>query len=104
MNENQYFVGSDTSFRIFDLRNHLEIDKVDSFANSIEMFNDYNNFITFFEQEATVTSFLYGKTKILTSYNFQGLISSLSISDYRKDKNVIAVGCNNGEMLYSVLK
>ena len=45
VNDNQYFISSTESFRIFDMRTHLEINQVEELKGAFDIFNDSNNSI-----------------------------------------------------------
>lgn len=45
INDYQFFVCSENFFKIYDIRNNLEMDSISIFANSVEVLNDSKNFL-----------------------------------------------------------
>lgn len=49
VNDNQYFISSSQSFRIFDIRTHHEVNKIEELKGAFDIFNDSNNFLKIHE-------------------------------------------------------
>lgn len=45
LNESQFFLCSENSFKVFDVRTNLELESIDQFANSIDLFSDTHKYL-----------------------------------------------------------
>lgn len=99
LNDFQYFVSGDNSFKVFDIRSHIEIDSIEEFKGALEIFNDSSNFLIA-KKEAL---FLYNNDlEKLKEWNEFGNITSLNLksANYLKP-DVIVVGNSNGDVFVS---
>lgn len=104
LNELQYFISTEESFKIYDMRTNLEIDSVEEFADSIDIFNDSSQFLTVKPNELSLYTFNAGKTEKQREWNTFGSISHLNMNSVNYDNpEVIILGNDNGDVYYSNL-
>jgi len=106
-NDNQYFVSSEKFFKIFDLRNHQEIESIPEFKNTAEMVNDSNSFLIteknsiklYFNKEINKD----GEYALAKSWKLNN-ISCIGMDNPRlKFPDIILLGTDVGDLYYSNL-
>jgi hypothetical protein len=102
LNNFQYFVCSEESFKIYDVRNHLEMDSVVEFANSIDIFNDSKNFLLVKTEGLELHTFNLHKVEKLKDWMSFGKVSYANMNSVNySNPDLIIVGNENGDLFYS---
>lgn len=105
MNENQYFISTDSSFKIYDVRTNIEMEAVSEFSNSIDIFNDSNTFLTVKQNNLSLYNFYSANLDKLNEWNSFGLISHFNLNSLNfANPELLIVGNTNGDLFYSNLE
>jgi len=62
MYESQYLIGSEESFKVYDIRTNLEINNAIEFKNSIDIFNDSKKSLLIREESLELYKFSQHET------------------------------------------
>ncbi len=102
INKNQFFVSSQESFKIYDIKEGREIDSIKSFANCVDINLDANKYLLTFPNAF--------KTYTRNNYNFNNTekvifeyedISFSNICFYNDKLDCLIAGTENGDFMYS---
>ena len=99
MNDFQYFIGSEESFKIYDIRTHLEIETIEEFKNSINIFNDSNNYMLIREDGLNLYNYSSHKIEKVKEWINFSLVTHFNMSYINPD--VLLVGNEGGDVYYS---
>jgi hypothetical protein len=102
LNDFQYFICSETDFKIYDIRNNLEMDSVDAFADSIDIFNDSKNFLIAKNEGLFLYTFCSSKMESVKEWTEFDQIShaNMNIINY-SNPELILIGNEQGDVFYS---
>lgn len=102
LNDFQYFICTDSYFKIYDIRNNFEMDSVEQFANSIDIFNDSKNYLLVKQSEINLFHFNTHKVEKLKEWNNFGTLSHANMNSVNYcDPEIILLGNENGDLFYS---
>ena len=101
LNKNQFFLSSEDSFKIYDIKEGREIDSIKAFANCVDILLDSNNFLVTFPDSI--------RRYARNSYNFNETekvifeseeISFSNVCFYNEKFDYLIAGNNNGDLIY----
>jgi len=105
MNDFQYFVSSQNSFRIFDIRTYYELENIEEFKNSSEIINDTKNFLLGYRDKSLSvyqTDLLKGGYSLHNNWKDILNVSCINMNTkYFDCPDLIALGNENGDLFYS---
>jgi WD40 repeat protein len=102
LNDFQYFICTESYFKIYDLRNNIEIGSVREFSNSIDIVNDSKNYLLTFNQGLKLFSFKNHTEELNREWNEFGNVSFCNMGFFNyTNPDVIVVGNENGDVFYS---
>lgn len=105
MNEYQYFICSEESFKIYDVRNNLEMDSVEQFANSDDIFNDSSTYLLVHKEGLKLYAFSENKVEIVKDWNEMGEVTFCDMNSVNyTNPEIIVVGNENGDLYCSNLE
>ena len=102
--ENEFYVSSKQSFKVFDTRTFKEIYEIPQFKNCLDIYNDNSsNYLISKKDSLTHICYETNMKKYTEIKNWEiNDISCLSINNpLLKNPEIIAIGCENGDIYYS---
>jgi WD40 repeat protein len=105
MNESQYFIGSEESFKVYDLRTNLEINNVEEFKNSIDFFNDSKKSLVVREEGLEVYTFSLHETLKEKEWLDFGAVTHFNINSINySNPDIMILGNESGDVYLSNLE
>jgi WD40 repeat protein len=102
LNESQYFIGSEESFKIFDIRTNLEINTIDEFKNSIEIFNDSSKCLLVREEGLELYSYSGKEVQKEKEWVDFGMVTHLNMNTVNySNPEVLVIGNETGDVYLS---
>lgn len=104
LNKNQFFLSSEDSFKVYDIKEGREIDSINAFANCVDINLDSNKFLVTFPDSI--------KTYARCNYNFNNTeklvfeydeISFSNVCFYNEKFDYLIAGSNNGDLIYTTI-
>ena len=98
-NKNQFFLGSEESLSIFDIREGKEIEAIKQFADCVDIFSDSQKYFVTFKDGVR----LFDKNNIEEKLLFENSDLSFSNLSFHNDKfDCFITGNENGDFIYSM--
>lgn len=102
VNDNQFFISSEQSFKVFDIRTYTEIRSCEMLSNSSHLLNDTNQFLI--GKPSSLCLFEGGKSDVsfIREWEEVGNTTMLNMNDKNfTDPEIIAIGNDKGDVFFS---
>lgn len=99
LNDFQYFLCAENSFKIYDVRSHLELDDIAQFADSVNIFGDSSGYLLAKREGITIYNTQIEVQKQITSFGDITHANMKSINFSKPD--IIVIGNENGDLFCS---